>query len=405
MPPAEAPPRRGSAQPIAAGVGLAVLTAVVTAAAVAVYQATGRYWIDLAAFRASGSAAAAGDGEVYQLVFSDGEVAEFGYVYPPFASLLFQPLPRIGMAGVVGVWTLGSMLALVAAIWVTLRAAGVAADRRPAAALVATLGALPMFAVSGHLQAGQVGLFLMLMVLLDLTGDPRRRWRGLWVGIAAGIKLTPLIFVVYLLATGRVRAAGTAVAGFAATAAIGFAWRPADSAWFWSGGLFDSSRVTADPRTILNQSLHGAVARLADAADVRLVWLPVAALVGVAGIAVAARCARDGDGLLGVLACATTGLLVSPVSWHHHWVWAVPGLLLLAVRGNRTGLALAGLTWLVFVASTTWVLAGIQGWDLHFRGWGLVYSNLYVLVGLAALAGVARLAVTAGARTRAGTST
>lgn len=391
---AEAPSRRRSARPVAAGVGLAVLAAVVTAAAVAIYQATGRFWIDLASYRASASAAAAGDGAVYQLVFSDGE-AEFGYVYPPFAALLFQPLPRVGMAAAVGVWTLGSMLALVAAIWVTLRAAGVGADRRPVAALLATLGALPMFAVSGHLQAGQVGVFLMLMVLLDLTGDPRRRWRGLWVGIAAGIKLTPLIFVVYLLVTGRVRAAGTAVAGFAATAAIGFAWRPADSAWFWGGGLFGSSRVTGDPRTILNQSLHGAVARLADTADVRLVWLPVAALVGVAGLVVAARCARGGDELLGALACATTGLLVSPVSWHHHWVWVVPVLVLVAVRsrraGHRGGLALAGATWLVFVASTTWVLAGIQDRDLHFSGLGLVYSNLYVLAGLAMMVIVARL--------------
>lgn len=305
----------------------------------------------------------------------------------------------------VGVWTLASVLALAAVSWVTLRACGVAADRRAVPALLATVGALPMFAVSGHLQVGQVGLFLMLLVLLDLTGDPRRRWYGLGVGIAAGIKLTPLIFIVYLLVTGRVRAAATATAGFLATVAVGFAWRPADSWWFWNGGLFDSSRVTGDPRTILNQSLYGALARLLDSADPRLLWLPAAALVGAAGIAVAAWCRRAGDELLGVLACATTGLLVSPASWHHHWVWAVPGLLLLAVRGNRTGLALAGLTWLVFVASTTWVLAGIQGWDLHFRGWGLVYSNLYVLVGLAALAGVARLAVTAGARTRAGPST
>ena len=72
-----------------------------------------------------------------------------------------------------------------------------------------------MLAVAGHLQAGQVGVFLMLIVLLDLTGDPRQWWHGIGVGIAAGIKLTPLIFIAYLVMIGRIRAAVTATAAFA----------------------------------------------------------------------------------------------------------------------------------------------------------------------------------------------
>ncbi|GAB3977920.1 glycosyltransferase 87 family protein [Plantactinospora veratri] len=369
--------------------GLLVLPLLVTAAALAVQQATGSFWGDLATYRSGASAAASADGALYQAIHRGTDGIALGFTYPPFAALLFQPLVPVGVPVAVGFWTLASVLALLAAVWVTLRAAGVPAERRALATLAGGTVALPVFPVSGHLQAGQVGLFLMLLVLLDLTGDPRRRWSGLGVGIAAGIKLTPLIFVLYLLVTGRFRAAGTAVAGFAATVALGFAWRPDDSVRFWTEALFDTARVTADPRTILNQSLAGALARLTDSAGRGTGWLVVAGLVAVFGMAVAAYCARAGEHLLGILACATTGVLVSPVSWHHHWVWCVPALALLAVRSwrarSRLGLAAAVLAWLVFVAGTSWVFAGLHGWDLHFRGWGLLYSNLFVLVGLAGL--------------------
>ncbi|MEJ3744248.1 glycosyltransferase 87 family protein [Actinomycetes bacterium KLBMP 9797] len=384
--------------------GAAVTLTAVVVAAVAVRSATGRYWIDLAVYRTSAAVAGRGDGAVYELVFGDNG-AETGFTYPPFAALLLQPLAHVSMVVAVGAWTLASILALFAAVWVALRAAGVPAERRGVLALVATAAAVPMFAVLGHLQSGQIGVFLMLLVLVDLTtpmiktslksleriegrldqgGAPW--WHGVGVGIAAGIKLTPLIFVVYLIAIGRIRAAATAMAAFLATAVVGLAWRPADSRWFWGGGLLTPSRVTGDPRTPLNQSLRGTIARLTDSADPGLAWLVVAALVGAAGIVVAARITRAGDPLLGLLACATTGLLVSPISWHHHWVWVVPALVVLGLRAwharSRAGLAAVAGTWLVFVATTTWVLAGA------WHG-GPLYTNLYVLLGLAFLIALA----------------
>ncbi|MBE1489801.1 glycosyltransferase 87 family protein [Plantactinospora soyae] len=378
-------PRIGAAS---GNVLVALLATLVAAGAVAVHRITGRYWGDLAVYRAGGSAAADGDGSLYQLTVRGADGIELGFTYPPFAALLFQPFAVVGPEVAIGIWTLGSMLALAAVLRLVLRATGVPQPRLGTLTLVGTVAALPMFAVSGHLQVGQVGLFLMLIVLVDLTGDPRRRWYGLGVGLAAGIKLTPLVFVVYLLATGRVRAAATALGGFLGTIAVGYLWRPADSSAYWSGALVDTSRVTADLRTILNQSLPGALARLTDSGDLRLGWLPVA-LVGAAGLALAVWCARAGEELLGVLACATTGLLISPISWHHHWVWAVPALVLLAGRawrlGSRIGFVAVGLAWLVFVAGTGWVLVGLRGQDLHFDDWGLLHSNLYVLTGLALL--------------------
>ena len=39
--------------------------------------------------------------------------------------------------------------------------------------------------------------------------------------------------------------------------------------------------------------------------------------------------------MAGWLTCALTGLLVSPISWDHHWVWIVPALALLADAAVR----------------------------------------------------------------------
>ncbi|MFV2125515.1 glycosyltransferase 87 family protein [Micromonospora sp. LOL_013] len=164
---------------------------------------------------------------------------------------------------------------------------------------------------------------------------------------------------------------------------------PTDSNWFWTGGLLDTDRVTGDPRTVLNQSLSGAVTRVLDEPRPGLPWLVIAVLVGAAGMTVAVRCARAGDELLAVLACAATGLLVSPVSWHHHWVWWVPALLVLGGDqrwcGRRSTILTAAAGWLVLAGSTSWVLASPGGWDLHFSGLGLIYSNLYVLLALGGL--------------------
>ncbi|MGC5050956.1 glycosyltransferase 87 family protein [Micromonospora sp. DT48] len=366
---------------------LVLLPILLAVAAAAVHRTTGLFWGDFAVYQAGAAAATRGDGHLYEVTHQGTDGIVLGFTYPPFAAFLLQPIAYVDPSVGVGIWLLVSVVALSAVVGVTLRALGVAASA--GAVLTGTVALLPVFPVAGHLQVGQVGLFLMLIVLVDLLRGPGRRWHGLGVGIAAGVKLTPLIFVAYLVFTGRWRAAGVALAGFAATIGIGFAWRPQDSARFWGGGLLDTDRVTGDPRTVLNQSLHGALARLGDTADVRAVWLPLAAAVAVAGLVIAARCARAGEPLLGVLACAVTGLLVSPVSWHHHWVWCVPALTLLVVRGRRAGHRIAVLLgvalWAVLVLSAGWTVIGLRGTDLHFQGWELLHTNTYVLVGTAAL--------------------
>ena len=93
---------------------------------------------------------------------------------------------------------------------------------------------------------------------------------------AAGFKLTPLIFIPYLLLTRRYRAAATAAAMFAGTVAAGFAVLPASSAWYWAGEFATPGRVSPveDPE---NQSLLGVLSRMLHTADVLPLWLPLAA--------------------------------------------------------------------------------------------------------------------------------
>ena len=243
-------------------------------------------------------------------------------------------------------------------------------------------------------------MFLTTLVLLDLAWierAPRGRNRGLGgalIGIAAGIKLTPAVFAVYLLATRRYRAAATAAAAFAGTVAIAFALVPGDATRYWDLSFLDPGHV-GRIQNVANQSLLGALARVLGTLSVGSVWLPVAATVGVAGIALAARAGRAGQAAQAFALCAVTSLLVSPISWSHHWVLAVPALLVGVVAAARrwpSRSAVAGLTALAVVAIAGWAgiiwrvpLGGGHYAELNLTPVQLIAADAYVLAGLASV--------------------
>ena len=250
--------------------------------------------------------------------------------------------------------------------------------------------ALLTWPVAYTLHLGEVNLILAALIGADVL---RRHdggwWQGIGTGLAAGIKLTPLIFVAYLALTGRVRAAVTAAGVFALTVAAGFAWLPARSRTFWLGGVFyDQSRI-GNPANPSDQSLAGAIARLAGTGDPPRTWWLVAALVtGLAGLAVAVWAHRRGHRLAGTVCCAITGLLVSPLSWTHHWVWAVPLLVWLTAAAWRRRSVACGLA----AAAGAAVFSGFLSipWPGHPpRPELMLASDQYVLYGLAVLAGTA----------------
>jgi alpha-1,2-mannosyltransferase len=314
-------------------------------------------------------------------------VTGLAFTYPPFAALVMVPLAlvpgRLGAA----LWTGLSVGALAAVALLVRRTL----DRPSPGWLVAvlTVGALALEPVWQNLAFGQVNVLLMLVVLVDLLA-PQRRWSGVLLGVAAGVKLTPLVFVVLLLFVGRRAMAGRALATFAATVALGFAVRPRWSQAYWVENLFDAGRV-GPPALAHNQSLYGTLTRLLDARPPVALWLAVAVPICLGVLLVGAAWWRRGDRVLGVCLGAIAMLLASPIAWSHHWVWCVPVALVLWEHSR----VWAGVWAAVFVSRPIlWPPWG-QG---HEYGWGPVehvVGNAYVLAALA-LAGWAALKLRSG---------
>lgn len=356
------------------------------------------------------------------------------FTYPPFAAVLFSVASVLSWTAMRWAMTLASLAALGLSLWLVFGALGYRESQ--AIRLGATLGvsalALATEPVQQTLSLGQVNLLLMLLIVADLlTGGAlapagrTRWWHGIGIGIAAGVKLTPLIFIPYLLLIRRYRQAATAGGVFAATAALGYAILPGDSGTYWAHGLFLKANRIVFLGTRGNQSLRGILTRLAGSVSAGQVpWLAAAVLVAVAGLAAAALLYRARQPVPAMLACALTGLLISPLSWDHHWVWVAPGLALLAHLGavarrraaraawwaaggglfavfaswpqlwdlGQSGLTPAGLGW---YAPGTYFATGSKPWyhEFHWHGLQLLAGNSAVLTGLACLAALAVAAV------------
>jgi alpha-1,2-mannosyltransferase len=349
------------------------------------------HFVDLRVYRMGGSAVLHG-ARLYQL-----RLVWLPFTYPPFAAVVFTGLAVIPWRVAVTVLTGASVVALPAALYLVLRLPG--PSRIPARgpawtmALAVATAAIWLEPARATLGYGQVDILLTAAVLYDLSLPDTARCKGVLIGLVAGLKLTPAIFAVYLLVTGRRRAAAIAAAAFAGTVAVGFSVFPASSAWFWSG-RFASPGHVSPVQNPQNQSLYGALARAMHTAHVLPVWLPLATAVAAAGLALAAAASRRGDEALGFSLCAATGLLISPISWIHHWVIVIPALLvagLAAGRAYRAGNVAVAVPVTVAIAAIAvigWTqLAGDtprSGW-LALPAWALVRSVSYVLIGLAVL--------------------
>ncbi len=359
-----------------------MLTAV---AALAVYVLPGlpdpaAHWPlwDARVYEWGGQQAAAGGGALY------APGAQFSFTYPPFAAVLFAAFAGAPAGALKIALTAGSLVALPVLCGQALDAVGV--RRRPEIVFAVSALALLTRPVAYTLHLGEINLMLAALIGADLLRrEDGAWWQGAGTGLAAGIKLTPLIFVAYLALTGRLRAAGVAMAAFALTVAAGFAWLPARSQTFWLGGVFYDQRRVGDPANPSDQSLAGAVARLAGTGDPpRVWWLAAVLAAGLAGLAVAVWAHRRGYRLAGFLCCAVTGLLVSPFSWTHHWVWVIPLLVWLTVTAWRRRSAAR---WAA-AAGAAAVFSGIVTlpWPGHPADPGrMAASDLYVLAGLGLL--------------------
>jgi alpha-1,2-mannosyltransferase len=317
----------------------------------------------------------AGEAVLHGLPLSSDPATGLPVTYPPFAAVAMTPLAVVPGWLAAGLWTGASVAALAAVV----RLVRLELVQPAPGWLVAILAAaaLALEPVWQTLTFGQLNLLLLLAVLVDLL-RPERRWSGVLVGIAAGIKLTPLLLLVLLLVVGRRAAAGRATACFLATVAIGLVVRPGTSTAYWTERLVDASRV-GPPELAHNQSVYGVLTRWLGHEPTTWVWLAAAVPLALAVLAVAAAWWRHGDRVLGSCLAGLATLLASPVSWSHHWVWAVPTTLALWARHR----------WLAAAWAAVFVARPIL-WPPHERGrelgWGVldhVVGNAYVVAAVA----------------------
>ncbi|QJS12032.1 DUF2029 domain-containing protein [Streptomyces argyrophyllae] len=347
--------------------------------------------IDLMVYRAEGATVRAG-GDLYEL---HATAARLPTTYPPFAALLFTPLPLLDTALLRELATTGNLALLVVFVRLSLRLVGHA---RVETAWWVAASAVWCEPVWTTVRYGQINLLLAVLVLWDLTRRPAGgsdRWSGVGLGLAAAVKLTPALFPVFLLATGVVarlrggqgepwlRHARGAAAAFTGATLLAAAVLPYDSWRFWTEALFRASRVGRAEDTA-NQALRGALARLLHTPEPGVLWTACAAVVAVLGLAVAVRAELLGQRAWAVCVCAVTALLISPVSWTHHWVWCVPLALLLWTHGQR---AAALGTVLVFCSYVPWwVPHGAGRPELHQSAAELALSAAYACAGAVFLA-------------------
>jgi alpha-1,2-mannosyltransferase len=350
--------------------------------AVTYLMPNGTNFIDLHVY-VDGSAAMAGGG-LYDFTYRPAiPPLPLQFTYPPFAALVFYPLHFLPF-GLVGLcWQLGIVAALYASVVVTLKLLG----RNDSRLAMAWTALAIWFEPVRHLfELGQIGALLMLAVLVAVGS---RRWwmSGLLVGLATGMKLTPAVAGFYFVGARRWKAVVSSVVVFALTVAFSIAVAGAQARFYFTDLLGNADRIGIVD-TPMNQSLRGVVGYLTGHDAGYGPWLIVAVAVTTV-VAVIAWWRIGADDALGrIVVVMVFGLLISPVSWTHHWVWVLP-LVMWLVSGpmrRRTRavgwawvvLVYVGSPWLVMFASDTGRLAG-RPWFAELAG------SLYVLAAVATL--------------------
>jgi alpha-1,2-mannosyltransferase len=339
------------------------------------------------------------DGTLYDF-FS--EPLHLPFTYPTFSAIIFTPMTWLPWTVLRVLWQAASFGAIGLIAYATLRLLGRAGPKAPqplehVRGIVVTITALGLWLepVRTTFNYGQINLFLCALLLAGAVAS--KEWlAGASVGLAAGVKLTPAITGLYYLLQRRWSAVAWSVVFFAGTVLLGLALVPSETVRFFTALMFDPAR-TGPVWSAINQSLRGAIARLAGQ-DLTSLWLVTAVLAAALGLWAAWACLRVGDRTAGLLAVQITGLLISPISWSHHWVWVLP-LLLWCLFGPRQRVpAVRGLAIVWFVATCSYVvslLIALQYIDQPASrpGWQSALGVVYPLLGVITLVVLGVLAI------------
>jgi alpha-1,2-mannosyltransferase len=361
----------------------------------------GPYRVDLDVYRI-GSRAWLSGSHLYGQLPRTMSGARLPFTYPPLAAIVLVPLTLVPMAVAGALLTAASVGLLALVLRSCLRSLDQPGDPSSPWAVCWLLPlALALEPVRNTLDYGQVNILLMALVAADCLA-PSARWpRGSLVGLAAAIKLTPAAFVLFFLLRRDWRAAGMAAASFLAATGLGFVLAWHDSVQYWTRTVYDASRV-GGLSYAANQSVVGVLARLGlSHPALAEVWLVVAVVVVGAACVGMRRSFAGSQDCMALSLNAFAGLLISPISWSHQWVWCVPALVAMAAAGLRQRalipLAATAAGIVIFVAGPQWWFPRGHLRELDWSTWQQIVGSAYVgfaaIILVVAAVGVPRLVV------------
>lgn len=293
----------------------------------------------------------AGGGDLYAFIAPE---TTLGFTYPPFAALVMLPMATLttkvaGWLNVIA--SLGALTAVLAALL------GPIADRAGWPRWFTVALAVPLATATEPIREtlgyGQVNLLLFALIMADLVALRWRArgratdgpwpvrlfmggaWAGVGIGLASAIKLTPALFIVYLVVTRQWRAAATAVGTAFAVTVAAFMFARHESLTYFGSVIWETERVGAADMTP-NQSLAGLLARIYDSIETPgLMWLAFSLLILAVGMSRAATSHAEGDELTAFTLVGLTANVISPISWSHHLVFVIPAIIVLADAALR----------------------------------------------------------------------
>jgi len=327
-----------------------------------------RGWFDVGVYHGAVNFWVHEGGQLYNYVRPD---STYGFTYPPFAALAMLPMAAVAWHPTIAV---NAALTLAAGLFLVWTLAGPVVRRMGLPRVYGLGTAVVFFGALGPVRDtilfGQINLLLMALVYLDLAlfNSRYHRFAGIGIGLAAAIKLTPGIFIVYLLLTRRWRAAVISATTALSATVLAAIIMPDATRTYFTELLWDTSRI-GDLAYVSNQSLLGLVSRHSEGG--RWFWLCLALLVlTIWGYRVRRADLLTGFAMTGLVAC-----LVSPITWVHHLVWLAPGLILLAQKESTRRLAIT--CYVLLVSCLVWL------WSLDHTGpLGFLGANAYVFVSL-----------------------
>ncbi len=341
-------------------------------------------------------------GTLYDYVYAE-QTPDFPlpFTYPPFAAVLFYPLHLLPFGLVALAWQFGTVAALYGVVRISQRLLpGLSSSNSRRVAMLWTAIGIWTEPLRSTFDYGQVNVVLVLAVLYAVYTT---RWwlSGLLVGLAAGVKLTPAVSGLYFLGARRWGALAFSAIVFFLTVGVSALVVGDQTRYYFTELLGEASRV-GPIGTSFNQSWRGGISRILgfDAG-----YGPVV-LTGIAATAVLAVLAwravgGSADRLAAIVIVQLFGLLLSPISWTHHWVWLIP-LMIWLLHGplrDRLGARVLGWGWLALtVVGVPWLLSFAQPsiWVIS-RPWYLAWPGLiYIVATLVTLAWIAATARRSG---------